>query len=300
MRYSWPVFAVFLLATAAVAATAEETYWAARDKAVAQIKQRQAANADDAQTQKIEEAALNDLQKRLVAIVGPVAVKGFPSQGKINLQTLGSEIGADMLDGLVFSTPSDINDSPSLVVSTRTLTQKWLSARAAEADANLRVPAGLEAALRDDSFYSFGIGSDAAFSQASGFDIAKPAGADFAFAALGRWSQDIGPSPLDQIVVAVVKGERVLVADVTTKTPVPEIPACKAIWDQAFAKADQLNKLYQASGQKNQKAFDDSEKASAQGDNDWIACVRQREKGEKVFPALLGEAQDLANRMAAP
>ena len=289
--------ATALLATVALAASPEDDYFAARNKAIAKVKQLEAADSSNEKADAFGAKALADLQKRLKVLIGPVTVKGFPSEGKINLQTLGSEVGSGMLDGLMF-TASETGEAPSLVVTTDGLLQKWLKGQAAEKDASLKYPTPTPEVLMSDAFYTSGIGSDAAYTRAAVLDIAKPAGADFAYAALGRWAQDIGPGPLDHIVVAVVKGQRVLVVDQKAKAKFPEIPACKALWDAATAKGDKLYKAYQASGLKNEKVFAEYEKASAAGDKDWFACVGAHAKAEKVYPDLVAEAQDVANRLA--
>ena len=59
-----------------------------------------------------------------------------------------------------------------------------------------------------------------------------------------------------------------------------------------------LLKAYHQSGEKDEKLFDQSTAASNQGDKDWLACVRERAKGEKFYPAVVAEAQDIADRLA--
>ncbi|TGR16360.1 hypothetical protein EN845_33890, partial [Mesorhizobium sp. M8A.F.Ca.ET.202.01.1.1] len=150
-----------LAGSAALAASPEDDYIAARDKAIADIAAQESANAAvetlDAQNTK----AMADLQTRLSALLGPLAVKDFPAAGTINLQSLSdSDIGFGMLDGLRY-TASD--DGPNLVATTRGLAERWLKSRADETDENLRLPAGIDAALKLDAFYTQAIGADAAF-----------------------------------------------------------------------------------------------------------------------------------------
>ena len=297
MRFAAILAAVVLGLTAARAAAPEQGYFAARDKAIAQIKKLAAAGAD-AKAQAVEKAALADLTKRLVALVGPVAVKGFAATAKPNLETLGDNPGNGVIDGLAFDTVPAREDGSKLIVTTKPLFAAWAKARAADAASTQTLPETPEEALKSEVFYTYGVAEDAAFSRAAEVEIEKPAGADFAVALLGRWSQDIGPSPLDRLEVAVVKGARILVADVETANKPAETPACKAIWDAASAKADKFNDAYRKGGAKDDKLFEQSTKAQEQGSQDWLACEGKAVKAGPGYPALKSEAQDLAARLS--
>ena len=294
------ILAILALVCTAFAATPEQAYFAARDKAIAQLKALP-RDADVAKGDAMQTAALADLQKRLVDLVGRSSVKGFSPSPKINLETLSDEPGFGMLDGLAYARTGKGQkgqDGSRLVVTTKSLLAAWLRARAAESDAALRVPSGMEAALRSNSFYTFAVGDDVAFSRAAEIEVVKPEGAEFAVAALGRWSQDIGPSPLDRLTVALVKGDRVFVADVVPDAKGPHLPACKAIWEAASAKADAIIKAYQKGGAKDDALFDKSTKAQQQGDEQWLACAGRAVKTAPFYSRLKREAQDLVDRLA--
>jgi len=160
------------------------------------------------------------------------------------------------------------------------------------------LPADAEAAARLEAFYTFAISSDAAFSKNADIPVTKPAGADFAVAALGEFQQDIGHENVDQIVATVFKGDRVFVASVSRKAPIAKIADCETIWSDALKKADKLAAQYQASGLKDEKLFDESTHAQEQGDKDYRACFNEHAPREPFFAGLTKEAQDLVNRLA--
>jgi len=290
------LLAALVVASSAQAASPVESYLAARDKALAAMKKLEAANASGAKVQATEKAALADLLKRLVAIVGPVAIKGFPTAPKVNLDTLGDGPGNGTLDGLSFEANPDKPDGSKLVVTTRALFAAWLKASAANADNHL--PANAEEAIRADDFYTLAIAPDAAFSHALEIEVATPEGAEFAFAALGRWSQDVGPSAIDRIVAAVVKGDRVVVTDSEASNKAAELAACKDFWDAASEKAAKLSAAYQKGGATDEKLIDESEKVRGQGSQDWLACEGKAVKAGASYPALKKEAQELVARLA--
>ncbi|RVD27071.1 hypothetical protein EN738_12310 [Mesorhizobium sp. M4B.F.Ca.ET.017.02.2.1] len=295
MRLIWTL--LFMLAgSAALAASPEDDYIAARDKAISDIAAQESANAAvetlDAQNTK----AMADLQTRLSALLGPLAVKDFPAAGTINLQSLSdSDIGFGMLDGLRYTTS---DDGPSLVATTRGLAERWLKSRADETDENLRLPAGIDAALKLDAFYTQAIGADAAFVSTLDFPLKKPEGADMAFARLGGWTQDVGPIYDQQVIVTLVKGDRVLIAEAPAAPPVPKIAACDALWTAADAAAQKFQEAYQASELKDEKAYDAANAAWEKGDGDYRACLGEHLPGDPAFPALLAHAQELADHMA--
>jgi hypothetical protein len=260
-----------LFAGGAVAASPEDDYVAARDKDIARIKHLVAANADDKKVQAEQDKMIADLQSRLDAIVGPFAVAGYPTAGKITLETLSDgDIGFGQLDGMVHSAG---DDGPQVIVTTRGLVDRWLRDRSAEKDAELRLPADLDAALRDNNFYTFAVTEDAAFGKTAELAPAKPAGADFVVAALGGFAQDIGPNPRQEIVVTLQKGGRVFIASQVAKTAIGKIDACETIWTAATKTSEELWKAYEKAGSKDDKLLDERSKTEDDGDKAYRACL---------------------------
>ncbi|WP_292156122.1 hypothetical protein [Mesorhizobium sp.] len=295
MRLVW-TFLFALAGGGAFAASPEDDYIAARDKAISDIAAQESSNAPVEALDAANTKAQADLEKRLGAILGPLAVKDFPASGTINLESLSaSDIGFGMLDGLRYARS---DEGPSIVATTRGLAARWLQSRADEEDESLRLPAGLDEALKLDAFYTQAIGADAAFVKTLDFSLKKPEGADIAIARLGGWTQDVGPIYDQQVVVAVVKGDRVLIAEAPAAPPVPKIAACEALWTAADATAQKFQKTYQGSDLKDQQAYDSANAAWEKGDGDYRACMGKRLPGDPAFPALLAEAQQLVDNMA--
>ncbi|MDX8502044.1 hypothetical protein RFM99_26980 [Mesorhizobium sp. VK4C] len=295
MRLIWTL--LFALASGvALAASPEDDYIAARDKAISDIAAQESSNAQVETLDATNTKALADLQQRLSAILGPLSVKDFPATGTINLESLSaSDIGFGMLDGLRYA-KSD--EGPSIVATTRGLAGRWLQSKADGDDESLRLPTGLDEALKLDAFYTQAIGADAAFVKTLDFSLQKPEGADIAIARLGGWTQDVGPIYDQQVVVAVVKGDRVLIAEAPASPPVPKVAACEALWTAADAAAQKFQEAYQGSDLKDQQAYDSANAAWEKGDGDYRACMGERLPGDPAFPALLAQAQQLADHMA--
>ena len=298
MRHiGFALIALTLFAGGALAASPEDDYVAARDRDVARVKRLVAAKTDDKKVQAEEDKMIADLQTRLDAIVGPFAAAGYPAAGKITLETLAeSDMGFGQLDGMVHSAG---DDGPQVIVTTRGLVDRWLRARSTEKDAELRLPTGLDAALRDDSFYTLSIAEDAAFGKTADLAVAKPAGADFVVAALGGFAQDTGPNPRQEIVVTLQKGGRVYIAHQAAKTAIGKIDACETIWTAALKRSEDLRSAYQKSAPKNEKLFDDGSKAEDDGDKAYRACLVAKTPQQPFYPALVAEAQEIADRLAA-
>ncbi|ESY65492.1 MULTISPECIES: hypothetical protein [Mesorhizobium] len=293
MRLVWTV--MFALASsAAFAASPEDDYVAARDKAIAAIAALNSANAPVEDLDAADAKARTDLEGRLSALLGPLAVKDFPATGTINLESLSdADVGYGMLDGLRY-TKSD--DGPSLLATTRGLLDRWLQARSAETDPALKLPTDINEALKLDAFYTQAINSDAAFMGTLDFPLKKPDGADIAIARLGGWTQDVGPIYEQQVVVTLVKGNSVMIASAPATPPVPKIAACEALWTAADEAAQKL--AAQASGQQDETAYDAANAAWEKGDGDYRKCMGEQLPKDAAFPALVGEAQALADQMA--
>ena len=127
--------------------------------------------------------------------------------------------------------------------------------------------------------------------------VAKPAGADFVVAALGGFAQDIGPNPRQEIVVTLQKGGRVYIANQVAKTAIGKIDACEAIWTAAMKATEELWKAYKKAGSKNDKLVDPT-KAEDDGDKAYRACLVAKTPQQSYYPALVAEAQELADRLA--
>lgn len=284
-----------LAGTAAFAASPEDDYIAQRDKAISDIAALESSNTQVETLDAANTKAQADLEKRLAAILGPLSVKDFPATGKINLESLSaSDIGFGMLDGLRYA-KSD--EGPSIVATTRGLAERWLQSKTDEDDESLKLPTGIDDALKLDAFYTQAIGADATFVKTLDFALKKPEGADIVVARLGGWTQDVGPIYAQQVVVAVVKGDRVLIAEAPASPPVPKIAACEALWTAADATAQKFQETYQSSDLKDQQAYDAANAAWEKGDGDYRACMGERLPGDAAFPALLAEAQQLADHM---
>ena len=162
----------------------------------------------------------------------------------------------------------------------------------------MRLPADFDAALHEDNFYTFSVSEDAAFGKTADLAIAKPAGADWSSrrsAASPRTSAE--PAPGNRRDVA--EGRPLYIADQVAKTAIGKIDACEAIWTAATKKSDELKSAYQKSGAKNEKLFDDGTKAEDDGDKAYRACLVAKTPQQPYYAALVKEAQEIADRLAA-
>ncbi len=78
----------------------------------------------------------------------------------------------------------------------------------------------------------------------------------------------------------------------------PKIAACDSLWAAADAAAQKTQQTDQSSDQDDSSATDAANAAWEKGDADYRACMAQRLPGDPSFPALLKQAQDLADSMA--
>jgi len=283
------LFALLLvLPLAAHAASPEDSYIAARNKYIAKFKA--SAEVDD-KTARQEEAARADLEGKLRALIGRVAIEGVPAEGKLNLDTLfGGELGFGLIDGLAYQSN---DDAPRLIVTTPALARRWLTAHAKWWGKN-DVPQDLNAALKSESFYTQAMSPDAAVFRFAEVPVTKPANAGFVTAMLIARRQDIGLSTPDELLVAIVRGDRVFIWSAPLQAKAAINPACETVWNEAAARADKASEAYRKSEPKDDNPFD---RILQEGDEAFRRCFAEHAAQEPFFPALTRQAQDLVDRV---
>ena len=287
--------ALLLGLTAAAAGTLEAEYVAARDAAIARLKRVEAKDRDAAS--KMEQKALADLDARLQTVIGPLAVPPYPAKGKLALDTLfENDVGAGALDALRFSREGDTIQQ--VFVTTDGLMTRWLAKPADWWAGKQKTPPSIEEAVASEEFYTPAISPDAALTKTADLAVKPPAGATFARAMLGGWAQESGPNPNQEIILALRRDGKIYFASEPAKA-FKELPACEKVWTDAMGKAEALQKKYAEGGAKDEKLLDDYNKISGKAEGDYRACYRERLPGEPFFPAILSQAQEMADRFGA-
>ncbi|RXH15306.1 hypothetical protein [Bradyrhizobium guangzhouense] len=212
------------LTTSAHAASSEQHYLDLRDRYIAKFSK--AKESDE--TSKQHDAALDELTGVLRGLVGPVAIKGLPAEGKSNVDTLfKGDIGFGHLDGLAFATEGDKQQA---VVTTTSLLKHWLAEHRQDP-----MPQEIDAAFKSDTFYYAAI-QDAAFAKYAELPITKPASVSATVAVLGvRGNGDL-KGPPHEIDVVAIQGDKVFFLAASEAIKTAEIPACEKVWKQMMAR----------------------------------------------------------------
>jgi hypothetical protein len=117
---------------------------------------------------------------------------------------------------------------------------------------------------------------------------------------LGVWAQDIGPNLPDTLIVVLRRGGHVSLASIAPKAKIAQIAACEEVWKESERSAGKLFAEYEAKGFQDEKLFDRYTAEQTRGDAAFRACFSERAPREGFFPALTRQAQELADRLAAP
>jgi hypothetical protein len=221
---SLALLCLLALATPAYAATPEQHYLDLRDRYIAKFSKA----PENDETSKQHDAALRELTTVLRGLVGPVAIKGLPADGKTNADTLfKGDSGFGHLDGLGFASEGDRMQA---VVTTIALLKHWLREHGEDG-----MPEGIDAAFKSDRFYYQAI-QDSAFAKYAELPITKPAGVSAAVAVLGvRGNGDL-KGPPHEIDVVAIQGEKVFFIAASDAVKTAEIPACEKVWKQMMAR----------------------------------------------------------------
>jgi len=289
------LIAAIMVAAAGMAdaASPEQTYLAARDGFIAKFKVDTITDA----LSKDEDNARADLEKQMRVIIGPVAIAGVDGPGKLNLDTLFSgDEGFGMLDGLVFASAGG---KTSVIVTTDTLFASWLRGHKTWwGDKDAPMPQDAAAALRTEAFYTQAISTDSAVVHYGELPLRKPDGAKLALAVLAARTQSDAPAAPDQIFVALIKGDRVFVANVPLAEAITAPAACVALRADYAKRAQAAFEGYSAGGHKAQKLFDRYTKLQQDGDRAFRKCFAEKTAKDQLAKAAQ-QAQALAEAMAS-
>jgi hypothetical protein len=215
---------LLVLAAPAHAATPEQRYLELRDRYIAKFSKA----AENDETSRQHDAALNELTGVLRGLVGPVAIKGLPAEGKSNADTLfKGDSGFGHLDGLGFASEGD---QLQAVVTTTALLRHWLREHREDG-----MPQETGAAFKSDRFYYQAI-QDSAFAKYAELPVTKPASTSAAVAVLGvRGNGDL-KGPPHEIDVVAIQGEKVFFLASSDAVKTTPIPACEKVWKQMMAR----------------------------------------------------------------
>ncbi|MEK9284354.1 MULTISPECIES: hypothetical protein [unclassified Bradyrhizobium] len=215
---------LLVFATNAYAAAPEQPYLDLRDRYIAKFSKA----AENDETYKQHDMALKELAEVLRGLMGPITIKGLPTEAKSNVDTLyKGDSGFGHLDGLAFASEGD---KTQVVVTTSTLLKHWLAEHREDG-----MPQEISAAFRSDRFYYAAI-QDSAFAKYAELPIAKPATASVAVAVLGvRGNGDL-KGPPDEIDVVAIQGEKVFFVATSDAVKTAPIPACEKVWKQMMAR----------------------------------------------------------------
>jgi hypothetical protein len=216
---------LLVLAGQAYAGPAEDRYFALRDSGIKKFSSSARGEEDDF---KQHEAAVKELAGALRALVGDVKIKSLPGEGTSNIDTLDKrDSGFGHLDGLAYASE---NDKTQVVVTTAALVRHWLRERREDG-----LPQDIAAAVKSSELYYLAV-DDAAYAKYAELPITRPAGAQSAVALLGvRGNGDLKGAP-NEIDIAVLQGERIILVVATVEMKTAVIPACEKVWTTMMAK----------------------------------------------------------------
>jgi hypothetical protein len=302
-----PLAVLSMASAAPLAPSPEDRYVATRDAAIAKFSPIYDAGKSDDATTKAEDAIFADLKAQIAAILGEPGRKGF-GPPRLNIETFykGDE-GFGTLDGLKFDSELGENGEKAgsngadgkyveprahIIVTTQTLFGRWLHAHKDWWGKGIKnVPQRIASALRDESFYTQAISTDAAVINFNSLPIAKPASASFAYGFLaGRTQSDI-PNAADEVFVSALGNGKVYIAYGSIK-PKVEIASCLAIRADYNKKAEDADNKFR-SNEIDRKAYDKLGDFRQQGEDAYKRCFVQRAPQQPSFAEATRQAQAL-------
>ncbi|MFG1481024.1 hypothetical protein V5F53_20570 [Xanthobacter sp. V4C-4] len=268
--------ALALIAPWPLAAAPVDDYLAARDRAVAAaVAAAKTGTGGDAASLAAEQAALQDLAKRMRALVGPLKVKGLGAPAfSLDILIFGRDEPIRQLDGL---TVANTDETTRVLVTPEPVFQAWLAARAEDKEAPAVFRDGPAAAAGTEYFANNSI-----LSIGSGFwpyatlPLAAGAG-ETVVATLGIFTDEAPANQLpNSIVLLRVAEGRATVAFTRVAVDKTRLPACDATWKPYAARIDGLRR--------------DAEKGGNPDDPRWVQISQAYDQGSAAFRACYATA----------
>lgn len=313
MRQIFTFAALYSLAMLSVAnagpqqASLEDRYIAMRDAAMAKSSKLYDAGKFDDAAQKAEDAARGALQAQMAAILTESNRGGFgPPQ--LNLDAFyGGDQGFGQLDGLRFDAETGVTGEKAggngadgkyveprahIIITTERLFERWLRAHEKWWDKGVKnVPQQIGAAIKDESFYTQAISTDAAVINFGALPIAKPAAATFTYGFLAGRTQSEVPDRADEVFVSAIANGKVYLAYGSIE-PAVQVPACTAARAEANKRAEEADEKFRRK-QIDRKAYDKLGNLRQQGEDAFRRCFTQRAPQQASFTAAAKQAQTL-------
>ena len=284
-------FGIFCAAGAASAAppTPTDTYIYARDRYVAAFKDLPSSSDND--NRAIQPR--NEVERLLRLAVPAWRSPGFSQPGEVNLSSLDDDaLGFSVLNGLVYR-----SDSATVLATNRSLLRHWLADQ--RRDDRAYIPVSVSAAFGADEFWTSAFGADAAAQLRSVVPVNTPPGAEIAITHLAIHAQYVATErDADTLLVAVMRGERVFIAEEKLAASVVRPTICKAALDRTIAESNAALEAYQDTLREKRadtRHFKDYLALEEKADRDYRTCFAQHLREQPHYAAIQKQAQHLVD-----
>ncbi len=220
--------------------------------------------------------------ERLLRVAVPAwTAPGFPPTSEINLSVYDDPYdgGFRVLNGLVYQT-----GGTSVIVTNRALLANHLR----RSHSGSEVPVSMmEAAFRDGNFWSSALATDGAREIQYIVPVSVPAGADSATVALADFTQSVEFENPDRLLAAVVRGDRVWIAEERLNPPLAPFTACRTAYERGI-------NVYPVAPTVQESARKHDEVVERAG-RSYLACFARHLRQRPGYVGVLKQAQALVD-----
>jgi len=287
--------ALLLAPIGALAASPEDDYIAARDRDMAELKTLEAPE-DWPKHKVLQDKDTKDLEQRLKAIIGPVAIPGFAYEGRLNAYLYAGDPSYGEIDGLAYNDGEKYDDVDVVIVTTDGLLDKWLLGHPRRWS-TVVLPHAAAAAVKIEAFYTQGMTRQGYVVRYATVPVVAPRGAKFAEAMLATIdaSPDLPGAP-ERLFIALEKGGRVFIVGVGPTIPMKGIAACSALSaayeKKATAAEKTFTKFLEPKLEAKIQSFRDQGRAAL------LACYKDKSRTTPEFAAVRKQAAALIEALA--
>lgn len=255
-----------------------DTYILARDRYIAAFKNLPDRGRGDSRAAE----ALAGVDRLLRAAVPAWTASGFPATGEMNLNCMDdNDMGFSVPDGLAYRA-----GGTSVIVTNRALLLGWQARHNTEY--RTHVPVAIPAAFRDETFWTFAASCDAGAYIHGTVPVRVGEGADSVTVALGGFHNglDYDATP-DELLAAVVRGDRVWIATETLKQPLAPFTGCVNAYKRGSDEYPFAPTVQQSARLHDQ--------AMADAVTNYQACFARELRKRPAYAAVQKQAQDLVD-----
>ena len=242
-----------------------------------------------------DDDAIRDLAARMRKIFGPLHAEIFADSGTSNVSSLlPSDMDFGAVDGITYWS----SDSMRVLVTTRALLTGYLKERAAAGDTTL--PLDPISTLARQEVYSHAFPEDTFVLRYADIPVDHAGESGVVAAMLVARAQDYAAFTPDNVMVSVIRGDRIYLVEARPRALIPPDASCVAIWTNAERQRDSLYDAGQSTPSDTaarDSSFRIADRIEERGQASVGQCYAEHVRSDPRFAAIVQQVAEIVRRL---